>query len=70
MGSDFPQRKTVDCTRCQVCKVTTETESLYLTPEQFRFQYAFCLTHYVERVGTLPPRYQDNLEYEPYDMDE
>lgn len=67
--SDFPQSRTVDCTRCQVCKVTTEDEPLYLTPKDFRWQYAYCLTHYEERLGFLPPGYQDLLEYEPDDLD-
>lgn len=69
--SDFPQKKTVDCSRCQVCKVTSEDAQLYITPEAFRFQYAYCLEHYEERVGALPYGWQDDagFDYEPYDLD-
>lgn len=67
--SDFTQRQTVDCTRCQTCKVTEADEPLYLTPNNFRWQYAYCLTHYEEKLGEYPPGYYDPLLYEPDDLD-
>jgi len=64
--------KAGDFTKCYVCKASEDDVTLYITPNQFTWQFSYCLEHFIERVGSYPGLVDASdlgPDYEPHDLD-